>query len=439
MNIEDIYVGITLVRANLYWRRYTKGRLYPILQKILQGALFVAVLILVMIGPLYLFSSANPIAQSNRIRRVEVRTRLTTNSSGSFPLSDVSRYSLLDQSYEGLSSKPFKLFACILATREGNAAEIYQNCGYSFLLHGLSSRSADFQRVRIDKTADETWHASGEARSRLRDALMVGSALTSTTTKIQNTTSTVSLGSFAVPAASDYSNLICDTLPPLPDAINPVQLEVEVTFRREISLSGIGSDVIALTCARALLPNERFALAASLDSIRSPQATTTTTAEAGAPTAPPPPPPPPPASVDIDGAFPKFLRLPSVRNAKAEAMPPVGSSNGWHTLQNLTLTLHSSSGGDGGGGGGGNTREWWEIRQRSDDYTQFGATTDDGLSMIVAAERLVGGEAASSFTGQGIFAFYIVVVYGIGRMVRAACGGQRYVYTRNSLSLITHA
>ena len=226
-----------------------------------------------MIGPLYLFSSANPIAQSNRIRRVEVRTRLTTNSSGSFPLSDVSRYSLLDQSYEGLSSKPFKLFACILATREGNAADIYQNCGYSFLLHGLSSRSADFQRVRIDKTADETWHASGEARSRLRDALMVGSALTSTTTKIQNTTSTVSPGSFAVPAASDYSNLICDTLPPLPDAINPVQLEVEVTFRREISLSGIGSDVIALTCARALLPNERFALAASLDSIRSPQVT----------------------------------------------------------------------------------------------------------------------------------------------------------------------
>ena len=127
-----------------------------------------------------------------------------------------------------------------------------------------------------------------------------------------------------------------------------------------------------------------------------------------------------------------------MRNAKAEAMPPVGSSNGWHTLQNLTLTLHSSSGGDGGGGGGGNTREWWEIRQRSDDYTQFGATTDDGLSMIVAAERLVGGEAASSFTGQGIFAFYIVVVYGIGRMVRAACGGQRYV-TRATASLITHA
>ena len=29
MNVEDIYVGVCLVRANLYWRRYLKGRLHP--------------------------------------------------------------------------------------------------------------------------------------------------------------------------------------------------------------------------------------------------------------------------------------------------------------------------------------------------------------------------------------------------------------------------
>ena len=124
-----------------------------------------------------------------------------------------------------------------------------------------------------------------------------------------------------------------------------------------------------------------------------------------------------------------------MRNAKAEAMPPVGSSNGWHPAKPHAHSAQQQRR-HGGGGGGGNTREWWEIRQRSDDYTQFGATTDDGLSMIVAAERLVGGEAASSFTGQGIFAFYIVVVCGIGRMVRAACGASpRYADTRNSLTL----
>ena len=44
----------------------------------------------------------------------------------------------------------------------------------------------------------------------------------------------------------------------------------------------------------------------------------------------------------------------------------------------------------------------------------------------MAAERLAGGTAASSFTGGGVLAFYIVVVYAIGRAVRATCGGSRF-------------
>ena len=46
--------------------------------------------------------------------------------------------------------------------------------------------------------------------------------------------------------------------------------------------------------------------------------------------------------------------------------------------------------------------------------------------MIVAAERLAGGTAASSLTGGGVLVFYVVVVYAIGRMVRSGLGNTRY-------------
>ena len=66
------------------------------------------------------------------------------------------------------------------------------------------------------------------------------------------------------------------------------------------------------------------------------------------------------------------------------------------------------------------------MHQRDDDYSQFAATTRDGLQVIVAAERLAGGTAASSLTSGGVLIFYVVVVYAIGRMVRSAFGNTRY-------------
>ena len=57
------------------------------------------------------------------------------------------------------------------------------------------------------------------------------------------------------------------------------------------------------------------------------------------------------------------------------------------------------------------------------DASPFDTTVDDGVRLVAAADRLAGGTAASSLTGGGVLAFYLLVVVGIGRAVRSSCGG----------------
>ena len=66
------------------------------------------------------------------------------------------------------------------------------------------------------------------------------------------------------------------------------------------------------------------------------------------------------------------------------------------------------------------------MRQSKRDASPFNTTVDDGVRLVAAADRLAGGTAASSLTGGGVLAFYLLVVVGIGRAVRSSCGGTRY-------------
>ena len=73
-----------------------------------------------------------------------------------------------------------------------------------------------------------------------------------------------------------------------------------------------------------------------------------------------------------------------------------------------------------------NGQRWWSVRQSKRDASPFNTTVDDGVRLVAAADRLAGGTAASSLTGGGVLAFYLLVVVGIGRAVRSSCGGTRY-------------
>lgn len=379
MNIEDIYIGTMLVRTNLYWRRYLKGRRQPWHNKLTQGCCFVSALLLVLVGPLYLFSSVNPIADPNPIRRSHVAYRLTvspavgttvlddasprtanhssaryhaTQGGGTFELGTVSRYALADAP-AAVRDTVFNLFQCRAATLRGDRARVYKSCGYAYLLTGFS---ADYQMVKFSAEADSVWSVSPQVLARLRAAVAnVPNASQSSATPL-------------VPAPQPPPPLACAALPVAPTPAHPVQIEIEVSFRRTLSLDGPGSDAISIACARALSSAERLALVAHLDGNL-------------------------PALL-LDGVFPKFVRLPSVRQAEAEALQ--GAAYPWHTLQNLSIALRGA-----GLAAPPGSAQWWEVNQRAHDASPFQTAPVDGLQVVAAAERLAGGRAASSFTGGG--------------------------------------
>ena len=64
--------------------------------------------------------------------------------------------------------------------------------------------------------------------------------------------------------------------------------------------------------------------------------------------------------------------------------------------------------------------------QAVDDDSTFSAHVGGGLQLVIAADRLAGGRAASSLVTGGILAFYTVVVLAIGRAARSLLGSSRY-------------
>lgn len=133
-----------------------------------------------------------------------------------------------------------------------------------------------------------------------------------------------------------------------------------------------------------------------------------------------------PVELVVHGMFPKFVRLPSVADAQASEL--TGSSYRWHSMQSLRVflvtggveTSISSSSSDG------KASRWWVMEQAARDASPFNTSALDGLQVVIAAERLAGGSAAISLTAGGVVAFYVLVVFGIGRVVRTILRDTRY-------------
>ena len=128
--------------------------------------------------------------------------------------------------------------------------------------------------------------------------------------------------------------------------------------------------------------------------------------------------------VTISGLFPKLVRLPSVADADPIAL--TGSAYRWHTMQSMRVTPVGSGERQQRPLQNSEAMPWWLLQQAGRDLSPFNTTASDGLQLIVAGERLAGGSAAASFTSGGVVAFYVLVVYAIGRVVQAALRGGRY-------------
>lgn len=210
-------------------------------------------------------------------------------------------------------------------------------------------------------------------------------------------------------------------------------VELSVNFERELAISG--SKEATLVRASALSRTQRQLMLRAISSASN--------ASQSSPT---------PMETFIEQAFPKFIRLPSVADAQPLAL--IGEAYWWHTRQSLILSLRTGicakqhshrmscrahrfsysivstlRAGTRVGErtpGSGSVRRWWGLQQAERDASPFNTTTNDGLQIVVAGERLAGGSAAIAFTAGGVLAFYALVVFAIGRVVRGVLRDSRY-------------
>jgi hypothetical protein len=73
--LEDVYTGLVSVRAAMAVKRaHPLGGRQPVSVKMGAGALFVLLVLVLILGPMFFFSSANPIAQPNLVKSAQVST-----------------------------------------------------------------------------------------------------------------------------------------------------------------------------------------------------------------------------------------------------------------------------------------------------------------------------------------------------------------------------
>jgi hypothetical protein len=133
LQLEDVYSGLCVVRANLYKRRFLKGRPQPKRNRIFQGCGFVFALIALTVGPLYLFSSDNVLSVQNKVILASVQLRLSSalhgdETGGHFPLGTISRFSVEDAEAPLLDTG-FKYYQCVAALDQDDPDQIQERCG----------------------------------------------------------------------------------------------------------------------------------------------------------------------------------------------------------------------------------------------------------------------------------------------------------------------
>jgi len=149
--LEDIYSGLVSVRAAMAEKQaYPLGGQRPVWTKLSAGALFVALVLVLILGPMFFFSSANPIAQSNLVKSATLHLTVRTPS-GSFPLGSISRFNNdLDQ--------PLPPNAPVIAS-DCSAKQLQEKdnrgCGYAYLLP--LEANVDYQRLVFAKASNLVW------------------------------------------------------------------------------------------------------------------------------------------------------------------------------------------------------------------------------------------------------------------------------------------
>uniref|UniRef100_A0A7S3WFA5 Piezo THU9 and anchor domain-containing protein n=2 Tax=Emiliania huxleyi TaxID=2903 RepID=A0A7S3WFA5_EMIHU len=171
LKLEDIYAGLVSVRATMAFKlRSPRGAQRTVETKLGTGALFVAAVLLLILGPMFVFSSANPISEANLVRSAQVRLTLRTPT-GLFPLGATTRFNNDIELPLPLTS-PVLSADCSGDKLQDRKSE--KDCGYAYLLP--LDANVDYQRVSFAEASDLVWGINPTALAELKAAVESSSA-----------------------------------------------------------------------------------------------------------------------------------------------------------------------------------------------------------------------------------------------------------------------
>lgn len=100
LKLEEIYGTLYTVQCDIIYRRWhERGTSRPLIEKFCSGLLLFILLLVIIFGPLLLFSTANPVSQTNPVVSAEVSLSLTSQE-GEYPLVDITSYVLQQPSFD---------------------------------------------------------------------------------------------------------------------------------------------------------------------------------------------------------------------------------------------------------------------------------------------------------------------------------------------------
>mmetsp|Transcript_27676 Transcript_27676/g.84449 ORF Transcript_27676/g.84449 Transcript_27676/m.84449 type:complete len:584 (-) Transcript_27676:579-2330(-) len=165
IKLEDIYVGLVSVRATMTTKlAHPFGARRPFSTKLGTGGTLIAVVLVLILGPLFFFSSGNPITQPNRVMSAQVRLTLRTPS-GLFPLGTISRF---NNDLERSISPDDSIISGECSAKQLQTKD-NSGCGYAYLLP--LEANVDYQRLVFAEASDLLWTISPQALEQLSSTL----------------------------------------------------------------------------------------------------------------------------------------------------------------------------------------------------------------------------------------------------------------------------
>eukprot|EP00466_Bigelowiella_natans_P001713 jgi/Bigna1/78536/fgenesh1_pg.55_\ len=408
--LEDIYANMYIVQCDLiYYRGFRRGQKTELVPKsrgpwfalilvihylqFTQGVLLLLVLLLILFGPLLLFSTANPVTENNNVHTAVLSISILS-ANGGFKLVQISntKYGFL------FMLPPFVSFAvCVTWDKFNKSFAVLEQLNLSTIDDDLSPYASPRRVVGDEDHRRFIRVAPLDLYNHLRESQVID------TDDACNTVQEIHFSEFADNVFSLTPPVVADLTATLKDPKQMTSIALEVTFERpgppenkEIHYSSVKiltqSEQAKLA---SLLETNTNILATSNSSDADSLAQQNGTANSG---------------VYISSVVPTLMRLPATGGAKELVSTRLG----------IYLDLKKPSHGMYGGGG----TIYWRVGGEGHE-TAFGGSFEDrsnepasaparGIGIVSVSNEVF--PASLALSGYSVIGIYITVIVTIGNL-----------------------